>query len=347
MLVAGLSISGCKSQSKMEETSSSIQADITNLTVGFYNVENLFDTEDNPDKEDEQFLPSGDYAWTTDKYNRKLKQLTTAIAKMDHGGPELLGLAEVENARVVEDLLAMPEISGHKYKVVHEESPDMRGIDVAFAYDPKIFKYEAHEAREIYFPTEPEYTSRKILQIEGQVAGEKLFLFVNHWPSRYGGQLESESRRLTVAAELRKMIDAIIADDSDANIILMGDFNDDPFNKSLMSVIGAWGDPAKVDEDGFFNPMFSLHNPENQGTLTYQGKWNLFDQIIVSEDLLDNEGKLLYKDQSARIISEGLNVGFGRGASNPRRAIFRGEFDEEGFSDHFPVCVSIEVKPSR
>ena len=223
----------------------------------------------------------------------------------------------------------------------------MRGIDVAFAYDPKTFKYISHEAREIYFPKEPEYTSRKILMIEGQIAGENIFLFVNHWPSRRGGQLESEERRLTAARLVRKMIDEIMAKHSDANIILMGDFNDDPFNKSLMSVIGAWGDAASLDEDGFYNPMFVLHNPNNQGTLTYRGKWNLFDQIILSEDLLDDEGKLFYKDQSARIVNEGLNVGFGRGAASPRRAIFRGEFDEEGFSDHFPVCVDLEVKNSR
>lgn len=313
-----------------------------NLLVGYYNVENLFDTKDNPDKIDEDFTPEGRYVWTEDKYERKLAQLARAIKSIGGDGPDLLGLGEVENASVIEDLCEQADIKSRKYKYVHFESPDMRGIDVAFLYDSRRFKVEDKEAYEIYFEQEPEYTSRKVLRVSGKVNKQSFHILVNHWPSRRGGQEESEFRRIAVAKKVRSVVDEIYADDKDAHVIIMGDLNDDPHNRSIVEILGAVGDKAELKEDGLFNPMKNLHNPDDYGSLTYRGKWNLFDQIIMSEDLMDDTGDWKYEMGSAAVHNvKLLQVGYGKGTLYPRRGIFRGEFVPEGFSDHFPVYVRL------
>ncbi len=346
-------LSGCKT-SRIEEEKSGKEPETRTLDfqaetaesgvyIGFYNVENLFDTGDEPKKIDEDFLPSGRYNWTEDKYQRKLSQLASVVDELGVNGPDVLGLVEVENRKVVEDLAKTGRLSSRGYEVVHEESPDMRGIDVALIYDPDVFTYTRHTTCRINFPTDPDYTTRDVLIVEGTIDGEPLYLFVNHWPSRREGQRESEFRRIRAAIEVKEQIDSILAVQKDVNIILMGDFNDDPFNKSMATVLGGKKNISEVPDDGFYNPMYSLLDPDKQGTLTYQGKWNLFDQFLISEEILRDSNKLVYVEGSARIYSEGLNVGFGRGAENPRRAIFRGEFDPEGYSDHFPVYLQLRV----
>lgn len=316
------------------------------ITVAFYNVENLFDTEDTPDKIDEDFLPDGKYKWNTDTYLNKLDNLARAIEKIgDADGPEILGLAEVENKQVIEDLVQMTSLKGHKYRIVHEESPDMRGIDVALVYDPKAFVYQSHKRLRVSFPQEADYTSRDILLVEGKVRGATLYVLVNHWPSRRGGQAESESRRLRTAEVAKAATDSLYALDGDADILLMGDFNDDPHNKSIVETMGATSAAADMPAMGFYNPMAVLHDPEGLGTLTYRGKWNLFDQMLVSKGLVTGGNKLKYIGGSAAVYNpEFLQVGFGKSATAPRRAIFRGEFVPEGFSDHFPVYVRLQVR---
>jgi predicted extracellular nuclease len=315
------------------------------LSVAFYNVENLFDTEDNPDKIDEEFLPEGLYKWTDQIYHQKLENLARAIGQLgDADGPEILGLAEVENRKVVEDLVHLTSLKGRNYAVVHEESPDMRGIDVALVYDPKVFRYQRHQNLLVDFPDEPDYTSRDILLVEGKVRGETLYVLVNHWPSRRGGEAESEARRLRAAAVARAAVDSLFSLNPDADIVLMGDFNDDPHNKSMTESMQASGVKASVASRGFFNPMASLHDPETTGTLTYQRKWNLFDQFLVSKHLL-SAPKLHYVEGSAAIFNPVfLQVGFGSAKDAPRRAIFKNEFQPEGFSDHFPVYLQLQVK---
>ena len=316
---------------------------IKGLTIAFYNVENLFDIYDNPEKEDEQFLPNGDYQWTSEKYVKKLDNLASAIKSIGSNGPDIMGIAEVENKLVLEDLTQLTELKERKYAIVHEESMDMRGIDVGLIYDPTIFEYSSHQAYHIDFPEEPNYTSRPVLLVEGNVNKESLYIIVNHWPSRRGGPEESEPRRLNAARKVQEVIAEIMKKDKTPNILVMGDFNDDPFNKSLVEGLKASGEMNR--EEGFFNPMFSLHNPENSGTLTYRGKWNLFDQILVSKGLLDKTGELKYISNSAAIHRpEFMQVGGGGPAKDmPRRAIYRGEFQEDGFSDHFPVFLRLSV----
>lgn len=345
-LLASVLLFACKSPSNSTggNTSDEMKAgEGKTLSVAFYNVENLFDTEDNPDKIDEQFLPEGDYKWTNEVYVHKLGNLAHAIEALgDADGPEILGLAEVENRRVVEDLVQLTSLKGRGYAVVHEESPDMRGIDVALVYDPKVFRYQRHKKLLVDFPDEQDYTSRDILLVEGTVRKQTLYVLVNHWPSRRGGESESEPRRLRAAAIARAATDSLFALNPNANIILMGDFNDDPHNKSVTESMQASGTRTAVKPGGFFNPMASLHDRDSRGTLTYQGKWNLFDQFLVSQHLL-GDSKLHYVEGSAAVYNpEFLQVGFGSAKEAPRRAIFRGAFVPEGFSDHFPVYLQLQ-----
>lgn len=313
------------------------------LCIAFYNVENLFDTSDNPDKIDEDFTPEGRYKWTEAIYQEKLNNLAKAISSINQVGPDILGIAEVENRSVVEDLTQMPALKAHGYMVVHEESPDMRGIDVALIYNPKVFTYISHTAHEVVFPQEPDYTSRKVLLVKGKIKKEILYLLVNHWPSRYGGQEESEFRRVTVALKVRSILDEIRKDDPQANLLLMGDFNDDPFNKSISEVLQAQAEPINLAPDALFNAHYLMHQVDSVGTLTYRGKWNLFDQILLSPSLLQPSRKLSYIPQSVGIHRpEFMQVGGdGPAKDMPRRAIYRGEFQKNGYSDHFPVYVRL------
>ena len=336
----------CKNQNQSDSTNdfSAKKESKKELFVGFYNVENLFDIHDNPDKIDEQFLPDGDYKWTSKKYLAKLDNIAASIADMGKNGPDILGLAEVENKAVVEDLVQLTSLKSKGYKVVHEESMDMRGIDVGLIYDPSSFVYSNHKAFDIYFSEEPDYTSRAILLVEGKVNGEPLYVVVNHWPSRRGGAEESESRRIAAADKVNEVLSDVYRNDPDANILVMGDFNDDPKDKSILTVMNASGDLNENSD--YLNPFNPLHDPDQDGTLTYRGKWNLFDQILVSRGLLDDVGSLHYTDRSASIHRpEFIQVGGdGPAKDMPRRAIYRGEFQENGFSDHFPVFIRLNVK---
>ncbi|MCB0836948.1 MAG: endonuclease/exonuclease/phosphatase family protein [Bacteroidetes bacterium] len=338
----GLLFLSCSEKGNAQSQAAS-NSQIKGLTVAFYNVENLFDIYDNPEKDDEQFLPEGEYKWTSEKYVKKLDNLARVIKSMGSNGPDILGIAEVENKLVLEDLTQLTELKDRKYAIVHEESMDMRGIDVGLIYDPAVFVYTSHQAFNVEFPEEPDYTSRPVLLVEGKVNQENLYIIVNHWPSRRGGPEESEPRRLNAAKKVKEVISIIQKKDDDPNILIMGDFNDDPFNKSLVEVLNASSEENA--NASFFNPMFALHNPDSSGTLTYRGKWNLFDQILVSKGLMDKTGQLKYISQSAAIHNpEFMQVGGDSPAKDmPRRAIYRDEFQEDGFSDHFPVLLKLSV----
>jgi endonuclease/exonuclease/phosphatase family metal-dependent hydrolase len=354
LFLALLLLFGCRSRDEAKQQvgqtapgeAPAPQAADGSVAIGFYNVENLFDADHDPGKEDDEFLPGGRYGWSEATYRQKLQNMARAIESMVPGGPAVLGLAEVENRRVLEDLIAQPGLLGRGYRIVHEESPDPRGIDVALIYDPAVFTYRRHEARLIDFPLEPEYVSRQVLMVKGEIKGSALALLVNHWPSRYGGAKESEPRRLAAARTARTLVEEAWQRDPQLGVLVMGDFNDDPTDRSVVEVMRAETVAKAVEEGEFFNPMYALHDPECCGTLTYRGKWNLFDQILVSQQLLDRKGKLRYQPGSATIHNaEFMQVGGdGNAKDMPRRAIYRGEFQERGFSDHFPVYLRLEVK---
>lgn len=318
----------------------------TRQLVAFYNVENLFDTEDNPVRDDDDFLPQGRYRWTAAKYAQKLDQLSKVIMAIDHNpmGPDMLGLVEVENRKVVEDLIETYPVSKRNYRIIHEESTDNRGIDVAFVYDPDSFEYEAHWLHRISFPEEPNLRSRDILAVKGRIAGHAIFVFINHWPSRREGKENTAHRRDAAAYELRKAIEEIYEEDADPNILIMGDFNDDPRDKSLRYTLGAELSLSEVGDQELFNPMHVHHDEDRRGTTWREGEWNLFDQFLLSDDLLTGRKGLKYVPRSAGIFRPNwLQVGFGRGKHAPRRSIFRGRFESDGYSDHFPIFLSLDA----
>ncbi|NJO88701.1 MAG: hypothetical protein HC831_06850 [Chloroflexia bacterium] len=211
------------------------------LRIMFYNTENLFDTENDSLTTDEEFLPNGPKFWTSNKYYTKLNQIATTIVSI--GGwtsPEIIGLCEVENRKVLDDLCKKTGLKNLNYRIIHKESPDNRGIDVALLYQKDSFKPLGYKAIQVTFPFSPGSTTRDILYVKGLTKNEDtLHLFVNHWPSRWGGQLESESRRMEAAKTLKTQTDSIFNNYQNAKIVIIGDFNDYPDNKSIKQILKA------------------------------------------------------------------------------------------------------------
>ncbi len=309
--------------------------------IAFYNVENLFDLEDNPDKEgDEVFTPEGRNEWTKERYNTKLNMLSKVLNKM--GNPVIVGLCEVENEKVVQDLVATSLLKGENYGVVHRESNDHRGIDVALIYKKNNFEVENIENIKINFPKEvvENYTTRDFLIVEGTLNDKtKLHLIVNHWPSRRGGLPASEPKRVYVAEQVRKKVDAILAKDKNANIILMGDFNDEPPNKSCSETLGACLD-FKKDCD-LYNRMGELDN-KKMGTYNYRGTWNMLDQFMVSRAIQDSERLPVVLTQ-APYKEEWMLYNSEKYGKTPNRT-YGGPNYYGGYSDHLPVFMDILVK---
>ncbi|MEO0896543.1 MAG: endonuclease/exonuclease/phosphatase family protein [Bacteroidota bacterium] len=316
----------------------------TQLAVAFYNVENLFDTKDNPQTNDQDFLPEGRYQWTEENLDIKLSNLASVIGKIGEGGPALLGVAEVENRDVLTRLASHELIRSKNYEIVHDDSPDERGIDVGFIYDPEVFQLKGYEPLIVSKSDQPGFKTREILMVNGEVNKLPVYVFINHWPSRREGKMESQPNRLAAAHTLRKKVDEVRKNFQEVGIIIMGDFNDDPIDTSIKDALGAQTSMAALEEDALYNATFDLFNPDNSGSLTYKGKWNLFDQIILSEDLMDGEHSLSYMPQSAKVYkAENIRVPNRKTKFVPRRAIFRGEFQEDGYSDHFPVYLKLYV----
>ena len=307
--------------------------------IGFYNVENLFDTIDDPDVDDAEFLPGSPKSWNTERFNRKLERVAGVIAAMGKDlhpdGLSIVGLAEVENRKVVEDLAAHSTLIARGYKVVHEDSPDRRGVDVALMYDPKVFKVYAHKAYPLIDPHEPDFRTRDQLLVSGLFQGDTLHVIVAHWPSRRGGQKLSEPHRAAAARLGRHIADSLFAIEPKARIVYMGDLNDDPVNKSVTKQLRATGDRAAACDDILFNTAWASHQ-KGIGSLAWRDSWSLFDQIIISPALLNgtNGG---YKYYGLRIFNEPyLRQAQGNFAGYPFRT-FVGDSYQDGFSDHFPV----------
>ena len=207
----------------------------------FYNVENLFDTENDSLTNDDEFLPEGLRFWTNKRYWEKLQHISAVIASI--GGwnpPEIVGLCEIENRKVLEDLCFKSSLSNLNYKIIHKESPDPRGIDVAFLYQPKKFKPLTYKAIKITIPFNPGFRTRDILYVKGETKNnDTLHVFINHWPSRTGGQLESEPNRIAVSSILERKLIRFLLSNPVAKIIIIGDMNDYPENKSLTEILNA------------------------------------------------------------------------------------------------------------
>jgi len=297
--------------------------------IGFYNVENLFDTIDSPLRKDDEFTPQSEKKWNTERYQKKLNDLAKVIAAM--GTPTILGLSEVENRQVCEDLGRTEALRNANYVTIHQQSPDFRGIDVALMFQKDKFRLITSNLVRISFPAAivEDYTTRDILYVRGILDGkEEVHIFVNHWPSRRGGEEASEPKRVYVAQQLRKYTEKILAKNPDANIISMGDFNDESDNKSLSVELG----------DSFHNCMAALDRA-GKGTYNYRGDWNMIDHILVSKALQEGRGNLT-ANEGVIFQEEWMMFQSKKYGATPNRT-YGGPNYYGGFSDHLPIYVDL------
>ncbi len=307
-----------------------------NMTVVFYNVENLFDLEDAAGKNDEEFTPDGEKQWTQMRYQKKLRDISRAIGSINEGDlPEIVGLCEVENEKVVADITRTGLLSLAKYQVIHHESPDIRGIDCALIYRPSEFKVLEHFAIPVRFENDPEYKTRDILYVKGRTRNwEEFHVFVNHWPSRYGGVEKTSPKRRHAARILKGKIDSVrSASGKRAHIIVMGDMNDEPTNKSLKNDLNAL--PPGGPGNGLVNLMFP-EDREGKGSYNYRGEWNMLDNIIVSSGLLDEKGFQVVGEKGFVFHQDWMEYRREEGGFSPNRT-YGGPNYYGGVSDHFPV----------
>ncbi len=307
--------------------------------VAFYNLENLFDTiANNPLGRDLEYTPSGSNRWDSRKYNNKLHNLATAISsfttKLTPKGPAIIGVAEVENRGVLEDLVSQPELRPWNLQICHHDSPDKRGIDVGLLYNPRMFKLENVTNHTL---TSVPFATRDQMCVVGSLMGERVAVIVNHWPSRLGGQEQSSPNREAAAALCLQIADSLWNVDPNMAVIIMGDLNDDPQDKSCAKVLNAKRDRKDVQDHGFYNAFWKMLD-DGIGTLAYKSSWNLFDQIILSGNLANApenrwhfQRAIVHNDEFLR-DTEGTRQGY------PKRTFSSGSY-LNGFSDHFPTEV--------
>lgn len=310
------------------------------LTVAFYNVENLFDTIDDPRVNDNEFLPNSKKEWTEKRYQAKLEDISRVFHEM--GGrdlPFLIGLCEVENKRVVEDLADTKLLRPGKYGIVHYDSPDGRGIDVALMYRSEGFKVNHSSIIPVQLPERSRPTSRDILYVRGKIAsGEELHVFVNHWASRAGGVDQTEPGRIAAAEALRKGLDSLLEKNPGVKIIIMGDLNDTPERRSLQGILKAFP-PGSADTTALVNLMYPL-SEKGQGSYNYRGNWDMLDHIIVSPALMKSNGLSVEGNSGFIFKPNWLAFTNSYGQRAPNRT-YVGDRYVGGISDHFPVYIRL------
>lgn len=313
--------------------------------IGFYNQENLFDTCHDEGKRDYDFLPTGSYKWNAMKYNHKLNNMSRALADMGTDvlpniGCAIIGLAEVENSKALDDLIAQPALSARNYQYVHIEGPDRRGIDCALLYNPSLFSVK--NTRLVPYvqklKKDSAFYTRGFLTVSGTLADENVAVIVCHLPSRF-----SESFYRELGAEQVKAIkDSLLNDDPNCKVFVMGDMNDDPIDKSMAGILKGKANIKDVNEGDMYNPWYNILVKEGVGTLLYQGSWNLFDQILVTPNLLNKDDKKdfsslkFWKNQIFK--RDYLFQTEGKYKGSPKRTTAGGVW-LNGYSDHLPVVV--------
>lgn len=304
-------------------------------SVAFYNLENLFDTIHDAGKNDYDFLPGGSYKWTSEKYEAKLKNIARVLGELSRErvpqGPAFIGVAEVENDRVLNDLLKQPAVSQYKY--IHYEGPDKRGIDCALLYDPN--QYEVTRSKLVLsqpYQGDTTHLTRGFLIVDGRMAGERVCVIVNHWPSR-----GAESPvRVHAARQVKALADSLRREDKKLKLIVMGDMNDDPMDES-MKTLGARKYRKDVKKTEFYNPWWETLEDKGIGTLLYRGKWNLFDQIVLSKPLLKKRKGLRFDDNQV-FLRDYLIQQDGKYKGSPLRT-HGGRTWLNGYSDHLPTII--------
>jgi endonuclease/exonuclease/phosphatase family metal-dependent hydrolase len=315
-------------------------------SIAFYNTENLYDTIDQPNVDDTEFTPGAPSKWNTTRYQLKIKHISEVLSKIgvDQVGemPLAIGLAEVENRGVVEDLVKAPALKSANYGIVHFDSPDKRGIDVALIYRQDLFKVTATYKAPLKIDSLPDFLTRDQLVVAGIFDKKPLYFIVNHWPSRMGGEERSAPLRNAAARLCRSLADSLLKINPKAKIIIMGDLNDDPTNESISKYMRAKSSEGDTHRGDLFDPMIKLFADGN-GTLEYRGKWNLFDQFIISSGLV-NAHKKEYHFSNAMIYKEPyLLEQEGKYKGTPWRT-YAGTKYLGGYSDHLPAYILIEKK---
>lgn len=310
-----------------------------NFKIMCYNVENFFDCVDDSLTNDSEYLQGGMRGWNYTKYQKKqanIARVITAIGGWD--APALVGLCEIESDKCLFDLTHYSGLKNLRYKFLHHESPDPRGIDVALLYQPRQFKPIHNQAIRIDYPNAPNNKTRDILFVSGIIPnGDTLHVFVCHFPSRLGGELESDDKRLFVASVVRAKVDSIFTANAHPNIVVMGDFNDYPTNSSLLDVLKAKPLNDSISTHGLYNLMYKLH-AEGKGTNKHNGDWGALDQLIVSGNLLLKNKRLNTTQNDAHIFEADFLLEDDKTflGKQPFRT-YVGLKYQEGYSDHLPV----------
>jgi len=317
------------------------EQEVSSATISFYNVENLFDTEDDPNKYDEQYTPTSDRKWDKKKYQTKISNLAKVISEIaNNQAPTFLGVCEIENKKVLQDLSDDPQISANNYGIAHIESPDERGIDVALLYNKDAFTVQKTKA---YQPDLSSFNdkTRDILYVKGKlINGEILHFMVNHWPSRGEGRKKSEPKRIAAAKTLLSIQQEILDSDPSAKIIVMGDFNDEPSNISITKTLNVACDIDEVNQNQLFNAFCKLEDADN-GSYRYRSYWDMLDQIMVSKSVITDTSGIHLIPNSAGIKAEKWMIQTGKYEGFPLRT-YGGHNYLGGYSDHFPVFIELK-----
>jgi hypothetical protein len=311
--------------------------------IGFYNVENLYDTEKDPFADDSEFQPDGAYQWTLERYHQKLKNLSYTISEMgkEQGGVVVLGVCEVENEKVLLDLVAQDVLKPLNYKVAHHDSPDYRGVDVAFIYQGNRFEFIAIQDFELTSPDNPRFKTRYQLILVGVLDNtDTLHLIANHWPSKRGGEARSNPLRMAAAKLTKSIVDSLLNVNPNAKIIIMGDLNDSPTSKCITTGLNAKGKMSEVKPRDIFNPMWKMYQ-NGIGSYAYRDSWDMIDQIMLSYALLHPKPNT-YKYVEAHVFSPNfLKTKSGSFQGYPFGTYGGGNY-QGGYSDHFPVYIILQ-----
>ena len=317
--------------------------------AAFYNFENFYDTIDNPLIDDEEFLPTGAKHYSSFIYHKKVSNLATVVqkigAEINNDGPAILGAVEIENDTVLQDLIKHPLLKNRGYLFVHENSKDLRGIDVALLYQPKYFTPLCHKSLTVQLPSRNKlpYFTRDILYVKGILLKDTVHIYVNHWPSRRGGQKRSTEARSKAARVCRNHINTILAEDPNAKVLVMGDLNDNPSDYSVTHALQSSGGLKMIKKSDLYNPWVEVLAKGN-GTLANRDAWGIFDQILVSQSWIPprHAGKLFLG--SSHIFKAFFMVEHqGRFKGYPLRTWDGNQF-RDGFSDHFPTFLVLLEK---
>lgn len=320
------------------------QENNSGIRIMFYNVENLFYPIDDPNKADDEFTQEGLRYWSFKRYNEKINKIgKVALAIGEWDPPAVIGLCEIESIECLKDLIYQSPLKKYEYEIAFFESDDNRGIDVAMLYRPKLFQLIYSEPIKLKFPDQDSRPTRDILYVKGITNFDTLHLFVNHWPSRYGGQLATLPKRNFAAQVLRSKIDSISQSNKNSNILAMGDFNDHPTDESMSQILQARKLTSEITNDDLLNTIWQYEF--KKGTHKYQYEWGILDQFVINQTLLDSTNKLYTTLRDSRIFESDFLLeedkdGIGK---RPKRTYIGFKY-YGGYSDHLPIYIDLHYK---